>query len=238
MKVIVNADDFGASESVNEAVDYAFRNGIINRTTIMVTSPCCEDAMNRAFNGNYAGSVGLHLHLDGGGKRSLTQGIREHNLSSPSFWKKTRNRIFIPDRGLRNAIRAEIEAQMQRYVELGCTLMHIDSHHHRHLDLSILMLVIPLAKKYGFKSMRISRNVGPGLGGIKGLLKKIVNFIIKMNFQTTDYFCGYRAYKALKVEGSKTIEIEVHPAKKGDLYVDSESGLRDGNYNTLDSLSF
>lgn len=68
MKVIVNADDFGASESVNDAVDYAFRKGIINRTTIMVTSPCCEDAMRRAFNGNYAGSVGLHLHLDGGGK--------------------------------------------------------------------------------------------------------------------------------------------------------------------------
>lgn len=125
--------------------------------------------MQRAFDGNYAGSVGLHLHLDGAD--SLTQDIREYNLSSPSFWKKTRNRIFIPDRGLRNAIKAEIEAQMQSYVELGCTLMHIDSHHHRHLDLSILMLVIPLAKKYGFKSMRISRNVGPGLGGVKGLLK-------------------------------------------------------------------
>lgn len=172
MKVIVNADDFGASESVNEAVDYAFRKGIINRTTIMVTSPCCEDAMKRAFDGNYAGSVGLHLHLDGEDKWSLTQGIREYNLSSPSFWKKTRNRIFISDRSLRNAIKAEIEAQMQRYIELGCTLMHIDSHHHRHLDLSILILVIPLAKKYGFKSMRISRNVGSGLSGIKGILKK------------------------------------------------------------------
>lgn len=86
--------------------------------------------------------------------------------------------------------------------------------------------------------MRISRNVGSGLGGIKGFLKMIVNYIIKRNFQTTDYFCGYRAYKAVKLEDSKSIEIEIHPAKKGDLYVDSESGLRDGNYNTLDSLSF
>lgn len=68
MRIVVNADDFGASKSTNEAIDYAFRNSIINRTTIMVTSPYCEDAMQRAFDGNYAGSVGLHIHLDGGGK--------------------------------------------------------------------------------------------------------------------------------------------------------------------------
>lgn len=42
----------------------------------------------------------------------------------------------------------------------------------------------------------------------------------------------------MKLGDLKSIEIEVHPAKKGDLYVDSEFGLKDGNYNTLDSLSF
>lgn len=236
MKVIVNADDFGMSRSTNEAIDYAFRNGIINRTTIMVTGTECEDAMKRALNGSYAGSVGLHLHLDGA--NSLTQDIREYNLSSPSFWKKTRNRIFIPDRGLRNAIRAEIEAQMQSYVELGCTLMHIDSHHHRHLDLSILMLVIPLAKKYGFKSVRISRNVGPGLGGVKGLLKKLINMSIRRRFQTTDYFCSYGIYQTARFDDDKSVEVMVHPVKQGDQYVDLEFDIKGGQYNTLDSLSF
>ena len=35
-KVIINADDFGYSSQVNEAVAECFRTGVINRTTIMV----------------------------------------------------------------------------------------------------------------------------------------------------------------------------------------------------------
>ena len=50
-RVIVNADDFGSSQSINDAVDYAFKQGIINRTTLMVTRPFAEDAVNQSIRG-------------------------------------------------------------------------------------------------------------------------------------------------------------------------------------------
>lgn len=236
MKIIVNADDFGASNSTNEAIDYAFRNGIIDRTTIMVTSPECEDAMQKAFEGGYYGSVGLHLHLDG--DACLSENLKSYGLSNPSFWRNSKNRFLIFDAKLRKALKEEIEAQMQRYIELGCTLMHIDSHHHRHLDVSILVLVIPLAKKYGFKSMRISRNVGPGLSGVKGFLKKLINKSIRRQFQTTDYFCSYGIFQTARFDDNKSVEIMVHPVKQGNQYIDLEFDIKNDKYNTLDSLSF
>lgn len=47
--LIVNADDFGRTLSINDAIDYAFKEGIINRTTIMVTHPCVQDAVNKSI---------------------------------------------------------------------------------------------------------------------------------------------------------------------------------------------
>ena len=39
MSVIVNADDFGISEEVNNAIKLAFERGLIQRTTLMVNMP-------------------------------------------------------------------------------------------------------------------------------------------------------------------------------------------------------
>ena len=50
-KRIVNADDFGASPSVNQAIDYAFKNGIINQATLMVNMPHVQDAVYKAIRG-------------------------------------------------------------------------------------------------------------------------------------------------------------------------------------------
>ena len=54
-KRIVNADDFGASPSVNQAIDYAFKNGIINKATLMVNMPHVQDAVYKAIRGGVYG---------------------------------------------------------------------------------------------------------------------------------------------------------------------------------------
>ena len=46
--MIINADDFGYSDSVNAAVAECFDRGLVNRTTIMVNMPCCEAAAETA----------------------------------------------------------------------------------------------------------------------------------------------------------------------------------------------
>lgn len=68
-KRIVNADDFGASPSINQAIDYAFKEGIINRATLMVNMPYAQDAVQLAIDGGYIDKIGLHLCLDTGEQR-------------------------------------------------------------------------------------------------------------------------------------------------------------------------
>jgi predicted glycoside hydrolase/deacetylase ChbG (UPF0249 family) len=60
--VIINADDFGVSIPVNEAVEQAHRHGILTTTSLMVTGEACADAVARARTMPTLG-VGLHIAL-------------------------------------------------------------------------------------------------------------------------------------------------------------------------------
>ncbi|MHB1552294.1 MAG: ChbG/HpnK family deacetylase, partial [Vulcanimicrobiaceae bacterium] len=46
--LIVSADDFGLSLEVNEAVERAHRNGILQAASLMVAGPAAADAVRRA----------------------------------------------------------------------------------------------------------------------------------------------------------------------------------------------
>ena len=47
-RLIVNADDFGISHEVNEAISLCFMKGYINQTTIMVNMPFFCEAIEMA----------------------------------------------------------------------------------------------------------------------------------------------------------------------------------------------
>lgn len=217
-KRIVNADDFGASRDINTAIDYAFKQGIINRATLMVNMPFAQEAVELAIKGGYIDKIGLHLCLDTG--EPLTETIKEHNLfGTKDFWKKKINKIYI-GKAVRKAIEQEIEAQIQEYIRLGGTAMHIDSHHHAHHTPSILPSVISLAKKYGFKSMRISRNFGLGISPIKRIIKKYINHKITNSFEANTYFGNMQNYKESSLNKNDSFEIMVHPFIKDGKYLD------------------
>ena len=64
--MILNADDFGYSRSVNRAIADCFARGLINRTTIMVNMPFAEEAAQLAREGGFFDCVGLHINLTEG----------------------------------------------------------------------------------------------------------------------------------------------------------------------------
>ena len=45
---LINADDLGLSEEVNEAIIYGFQQGFLDRTSLMVNMPFCDDAVRKA----------------------------------------------------------------------------------------------------------------------------------------------------------------------------------------------
>ncbi len=61
-QLIVTADDFGADEAVNEAVERAHVDGILTAASLMVSGDAAADAVERARRLPKLG-VGLHIVL-------------------------------------------------------------------------------------------------------------------------------------------------------------------------------
>src|SRR5436190_8794293 len=61
-RLIVNADDFGRSHSINDAVIRAHRDGILTTASLMVNEAACDEAVALAKQHPRLG-VGLHLTL-------------------------------------------------------------------------------------------------------------------------------------------------------------------------------
>jgi chitin disaccharide deacetylase len=63
-RLIVNADDFGASRGTNNGILHAHRHGIVTSTSLLVNAAASEDAAAHVVTVP-ALSIGLHLDLDG-----------------------------------------------------------------------------------------------------------------------------------------------------------------------------
>lgn len=224
--MIINADDFGLSHSVNLAIVECFNRNFINQTTIMVNMPFFDEAIELSRNNGFFNKVGIHINLDTG--VPLTEKIKknksfcsEDGSFNGEFFKRIKNN-FILSKIEKECINEEIEAQFLKYIDNGFELMHFDSHHHIHNQYSILNLIIPLAKKYDFNTARLCRNIyihKPSLD--KRIYKYIINCIIRMNFNTTKFFGSYSDY--VFNENKYDIvnsEIMLHPDISDDLLVD------------------
>lgn len=203
-QILVNADDYGIDRNRTEAIRECFRRGILSSTTLMVNMSYCDEAVRLARADGFADKVGLHLNLTRG--VPLTKNFKLGSL----------NRFFLT-KGMRDAVREEVSAQMEKYKAYGLPMMHLDSHHHIHTYPSVLRIVLPLAKKYGFKTIRISRNMPNNLGIFARIYKSFVNgMIVKSGVRPyTDGFGSYKDVKTAVGDGVpgniKTIEIMTHP---------------------------
>ena len=85
----------------------------------------------------------------------------ENGFLKGTFHIPFKARLYL-DKKTRYAIYCEVEAQIKKFLQMGFTLMHADSHNYTHSYFSVYSEVSKLLKKYGFTSVRISRNVSEG----------------------------------------------------------------------------
>lgn len=131
--VIINADDFGQTESCTRAIYEAFQKGLITDTTMVANGEAMELAF--AMAPEMRGHIGAHLNLTEG--PALTPAMRKNAkfVSNGRFtdYFKTRSNYF---RRLspqdKQDIYEELTAQMERLIAGGIELTHADSHHHIH----------------------------------------------------------------------------------------------------------
>ena len=155
-RLIVNADDFGMSEAVNEAIIRAHREGVLTSASLMVTGGAAAEAVRLAKE-NPGLAVGIHL-VAVMGRSALPQS------EIPSLVDRARNfsnnptaaglKYFFSPQS-RREIRREIAAQFAKFSETGLRLSHVDGHLHLHVHPVIFNEALRQATKYGARRMRV-----------------------------------------------------------------------------------
>jgi hopanoid biosynthesis associated protein HpnK len=158
-RLIVNADDFGRSHSINEAVIRAHREGILTTASLMVNEPACAEAVALAKENPKLG-VGLHLTLLQGHSALPPERILGLVNSRGEFSNSPvgAGMSYFFRRNLREQLRAEIHAQFKKFHATGLPLDHVNGHLHLHLHPTIFKILMEDAEKLGIRHLRLTRD--------------------------------------------------------------------------------
>jgi hopanoid biosynthesis associated protein HpnK len=155
---IINADDFGFSQGVNQAIIQAHREGFLTSTSLMVTGAAAAEAVQLAQAHPYLG-VGLHLVLVCG-KGALPLGEIPHLVNAQGEFSDDPTAAglryqFNP--AARQELRQEIRAQLELFRQTGLPLSHVDGHLHLHLHPVVMDILCGLAAEFGIPFIRLPR---------------------------------------------------------------------------------
>lgn len=151
----MSADDFGLSESVNEAVERAHRDGILDTASLMVTGSAVADAVRRAQRLPDL-RVGLHLVVVEG-TAALPGGL-PHIVDAAGRFPSNQARLgvkyfFHPL--ARRQLAMEVRAQYRAFAATGLRLDHANAHKHMHLHPTVGDLLIRIGLEFGLTAMRV-----------------------------------------------------------------------------------
>jgi hopanoid biosynthesis associated protein HpnK len=154
--VTFSADDFGLSEAVNEGIERAHRDGVLQAASLMVAAPAAADAVRRA-RANPSLRVGLHLVVIEGPAvlpPGEIPGLVDAVGQFPSGQLKLGlNYFFRP--GIRRQLAAEIRAQFAAFAVTGLSLDHANAHKHMHLHPTVGAMMLGIGREYGLNRIRI-----------------------------------------------------------------------------------
>jgi predicted glycoside hydrolase/deacetylase ChbG (UPF0249 family) len=215
-RVIINADDLGISEEVNEAIFDLMAQRRISSATLMANGPALGHAVSGSKRFPWC-SFGAHLNLtqfrpvhSGPGSALLvdTDGLMSRGIVQRSFGPN----LFA-------AVYQELCAQVELLSSAGVELSHFDSHHHVHTNPRLLPVLKALQRRFRIRKVRLAKNIytleqspGPSLQS-----KKLVyNWILRNLYatRTTQGFTDLLSYKTNLARGPvshRSVELMVHP---------------------------
>jgi len=214
--MIINADDFGYSQSVNEAIVRSFEEGLISSTTIMANMPGFEEACTLAHEKGLLSHVGGHLVLSEG--QPLTERVKRCRRLCDASGSLSRSggRAYWFTTAERHAVAGELGAQIQRLRDAGLPLTHLDSHHHVHNEPAIGRIVVELACAFDVPYVRLARNCGPGIDLARRAYKGYLNRkIVRTGLARTRYFGVVDDYVYMRQHAASAdladFEVMTHP---------------------------
>ena len=220
MRMIINADDLGRSEEVNDAIFAMMARGSVTSATILANGPQLQAALKKLSYFPHC-SFGVHLSADEFAPLSNPVPLASLVDASGMFIPK-RVRQVRPNRQLLAVLATEFSCQIEKLLSSGVHLSHIDSHHHVHTIPWLFPALKYVQRHYGIRRVRISRNIfspTDRLSFFHSLQKNLYNFILRRVYETitvagfTDLvtFAGMTNTLAVYPD---TVELVVHPGSQ------------------------
>lgn len=168
MNVILSADDFGRSFERNEAIDMAFRQGLIKSAALLINTPYTQDAVDKAFRGGYINKIHCHFNLTGGDIGGLQKPITNAILNDSyicvgeDFIGYRSKRICVKE-GLFRALHflpilKELDAQYKEFCRITkgkANNAHVDFHLFFNLNFPVSIAFNLITLKYRIRNARI-----------------------------------------------------------------------------------
>lgn len=193
VRLIVNADDFGLSRGITDAVIVAHRYGFLTSTSLTTNMPAAEYAVSRALAFPTL-TIGVHLNICQGhpllpAREVSTLVGPDGNFHSPHEMAR---RLW-SWRVATAEIDEEFRAQIRWALEHGIAISHADSHHHMHIYPAAAGAFARALEAEGISTMRAcncaewpKRNVvGGPYGG--GTLRRLLVQVYRRFLQRTAF---------------------------------------------------
>jgi len=227
VRLIINADDLGSSNESNKTIFLLHRQGLISSSTIIAGGDGFPDAIE-SIKDHPGMGIGVHLCLDG----PFNIG-REYKTLTDENTRQFHNNLEIIYR-LKKFSADELEIfneyclQIERVMDHGIDVSHLDHHHHHHLYFPSLRSMIKAAKKYSIRYIRTQKILCAQDDNLmKALYKRYHQFYVKRrigaidgyfepNAQSNTFDEEYTRLSKLLSMRKKNVEIMLHPKDVND----------------------
>jgi hopanoid biosynthesis associated protein HpnK len=197
--VVVTADDFGRSPSINRAVAIACDWGVLTAASIVASGDAVEEAVDFAVRYPKL-SFGLHVMLSDG--RPVLPAAEIKGLvdregcfrvspmrAGVAYWRLRKD--------LAGQIKAEVKAQFDKVERAGIHPTHVDCHHHLHMHPLLFDIIAREAAVRGVAWIRMPREPLSLVLGLhtsrfeaKALLTRLVFGLLAVRNLRTARRCG------------------------------------------------
>lgn len=151
-RLLITADDFGASSLRNSGILAAWKNGIVTGASLLPQGGATDEALRLARDEGIP--VGVHLNLSEG--ETLSGPIGGLSDGQGRLPGKAGLRAILASGDVdRVALRRELQAQIAILQRAGIKATHIDTHQHFFLFPCVTDEVIAAAKQAGINRLRL-----------------------------------------------------------------------------------
>jgi len=230
-KLIITADDFGLTHSINEGILVSAKEGIVTNINLIPTGDASNEAI-AMIKYDKIPEIGVHFALTETHPVTSTRlisSIIDEDGSFPGSRVEFLMRLFSGRIDIEH-VKIELKSQIDKAAHSGARITNLSSHEHLHMIPEIFKVLVDLAKEYGVRYIRVPKKeammppfslkkifksavAGYFYPGMEKLLKRAV-------LSTADNFLGFLDSGAIRedvllrmIEGIRegVTELVVHP---------------------------